>query len=147
MPAFRTYGAPASAADAAAIDALVATFKDAWGREDVDALMALHAEDVEWINAYARMFQGAAPLADFLEDRLFPAFAPGVSAEEAANMRLISIRYLGENAAVAHLYTEGARGASRNADEELRRTHLHFVLGKDGEAWRIEHAAIMDARR
>lgn len=146
IPAYRAYGAPVSPEHEAAIAALISAFKAAWGAEDTRALMALHAADVEWINAYARMFQDSASLGVFLEERLFPEFAPGVSHAEAANMRLVSTRYLGDDAAVAHLYTEGQRGASRNVGEIVRRTHLHLVLARQGEAWRIVHVAIMDAR-
>ncbi len=146
IPEFRVYGEPVSVNDAAAIDEFIETFKSAWARQDTEALVSLHAEDTEWINAYARMFQSAAALGDFLEQRLFPAFNADVSRQESANMRIISIRYLGDDAAVVHLYTDGQRGPSRNADEAVRRTHLHFVLAKQGTAWRIEHTAIMDAR-
>ena len=146
VPAFTTYGQPASVADAAAIDTAVARYKQAWGRQDVTALMALHAEDTEWINAYARIFRGREALGAFLRHRLFPAFDPAVSKREAANMRTISTRYLGDDTAVVHLYTDGDRGASRNAGEDLRRTHFHLVLGKDDEGWQIAHTAIMDAR-
>jgi hypothetical protein len=61
-------------------------------------------------------------------------------------MQTISIRYLGEDAAVVHMYTEGQRGASRNEGEEVRRTHLHLVLAKQTAAWKVVHTAIMDAR-
>ncbi len=146
IPEFRTYGEPASAEDAVAIDSFIAQFKDAWGRQDTEALIALHADDVEWINAYARLFQGAEPLSDFLEQRLFPAFDPAVSKQEAANMKTISIRYLGEDAVIVHLYTDGKRGRSRNVGEDMRRTHLHLVVAKQKSAWKIVHTAIMDAR-
>ena len=146
VPEFRVYGAPSSTNDAAAIDEIIKTFKSAWARQDTETLVSLHVEDTEWINAYARMFQSAAALGDFLEQRLFPGFNADVSRQESANMRIISIRYLGDDAAVVHLYTEGRRGPSRNADEEVRRTHLHFVLAKHGTTWRIVHTAIMDAR-
>ena len=146
IPAFRTYGEPPAAADAAAIDALITQFKDAWAREDTQAVIHLHAGDVEWINAYGRLIRGARPLGEFLETRLFPAFDASASVGEAANMKLISIRHLGDDAAVVHLYTDGMRGPSRNAGEQARRTHLHFVLAKQDGDWRIEHAAIMDVR-
>lgn len=61
-------------------------------------------------------------------------------------MRPISVRYLGDDAAVVHMYTESPRGTSRNAGEDLRRTHFHLVLGKQDSAWKIVHTAIMDAR-
>lgn len=146
VPAFRAYGEPAGIQDAAAVQRFIEQYKDAWARQDTEAFIALHAENTEWINAYARMYQGARPLADFLEKRLFPAFDPNTSKQEAANMRTISIRYLGDDAAVVHMYTEGERGASRNDGEKLRRSHLHLVLGKQKDAWKVVHTAIMDAR-
>lgn len=146
IPAFRSYGEPASPDDAARIDGLVERFRTTWATQDADALIALHAEDVEWINAYARMFQGSQPLADFLVHRLFPAFDPAVSRQEAANMKTISVRYLGDDAAVIHMYTDGQRGPSRNEGEDMRRTHIHLVLAKQGSEWKIVHTAIMDAR-
>lgn len=146
IPEFRTYGTPASAEHEAAVNALIRDFKDAWGRQDTEALVALHAEDVEWINAYARLIQGAEPLGRFLKERLFPAFDPAISRQEAANMKAISNRFIGDNAAVVHLYTDGQRGPSRNANETTRRTHLHLVLERQESGWRIVHTAIMDAR-
>lgn len=142
----RYYGEPASEADRAAIDTLLEEYRSTWARHDARAWIALHAADTEWINAYARLFQGAEPLAEFAEQRLFPAFDASVSSRESAAMRLISVRYLGDDAAVLHLYTDSPRGSSRNAGEDLRRTHLHLVLAKTGDAWRIVHTAIMDAR-
>ena len=146
IPEFRAYGEPASAADAAGIDALIQNFKDAWGRQDTEAFIALHADDVEWINAYARLFQDAASLAVFIEQRLFPAFDSAVSRQEITNMRAVSIRYVGDDAAVVHMYTDGERGESRNEGEDMRRTHIHLVLEKQQSAWKIVHTAIMDAR-
>ncbi|MGH7483467.1 MAG: YybH family protein [Longimicrobiales bacterium] len=145
VPEFRTYGEPKSPEIAAAIDDLIRDFKDAWSRQDTDALIELHADDVELINAYARIFQGAEPLAHFLEHRLFPNFSPEVSRQEVANMKMISIRYL-PGAAVVHMYTDGERGSSRNEGEVMRRTHIHLVLVEQSDAWRIVHTAIMDAR-
>ena len=147
IPDYRVYGTPAIEADAAAIDHLMATFKSAWGAEDAKIVADLHAKDVEWINAYARMFQSADALEVFLEDRLFPAFRKSASESESGNMRPISRRYLGDDAAVIHLYTDGSRGPSVVEGERLRRTHLHFVLAKTDDAWQIAHVAIMDARR
>lgn len=79
------------------------------------------------------------------EDPAVPGFDPEVSAAEAANMRLISLRYIGETGAVVHTYTEGQRGPSRNENETLRRTHIHRVLEKRAN-WLIVHTAVMDAR-
>jgi uncharacterized protein (TIGR02246 family) len=146
VPEFRVFGTAERRAASAEIHALIESYKAAWRSQDAGALASIHAEDVEWINAYARMFRGREALAHFLEHRLFPAFDPNVSAQESMNMKLISIRHVSDDAAVVHLYTDGARGSSRNDDETLRRTHIHLVLGREGERWTIVHCAIMDAR-
>lgn len=146
IPAFRTYGEPVSADDEAAVAGVLDAFRTAWGAQDIDALMALHANDVEWLNAYARLFQDAGALRAFLQDRMFPAFDPAVSREEAANMKPVSVRYVGDDVAIIHVYADGRRGPSRNADEEMRRTHLHLVIERRPEGWRIVHEVIMDAR-
>lgn len=146
IPEFRTYGRPASSADEKALDVLVRDFKEAWGRQDTAALIALHADDVEWTNAFARIIQGAQPLGQFLEQRMFPGFDAAVSRQEAANMKIISSRFIGSDAAVVHLYTDGQRGSSRNENDQTRRTHLHLVLERKETGWRIVHTAIMDAR-
>ena len=146
IPPFRVYGAPAHADDVAAIDSFIDAFRQSWGDQDTEALIALHADDTEWINAYARVFQDAAALGAFLEDRLFPAFDPAISAREAANMKIISIRHIGEDATVIHLYTDTNRGRSRIEGEEMRRTHIHLVLERRPGGWKVVHTAIMDAR-
>lgn len=146
VPEFRVYGQPTSVEYERAVNGLVQSFKDAWANQDAAALTGLHASDTEWINAYARLIRGAQPLGKFLKERLFPAFDPAISREEVANMRTISIRFLGDEAAVVHLYTEGRRGASRNSGEETRRTHMHLVLEQQASNWKIVHTAIMDAR-
>lgn len=146
IPELMVFGTPARASDAAALDTLLKKYVKTWKAQDTPSFLALHAPDVEWINAYARMFRGTQALGDFLNHRLFPAMNASVSAEEASSMKLISMRYIGADAAVAHLYTDSGRGVSRNAGEDTRRTHIHLVLAKHGEDWRIVHCAIMDAR-
>lgn len=146
VPEFRTYGTPVSCSNGiVGIGDFIDRYKRAWANEDTAGLIALHTSDTEWINAYARMFQGAKPLAEFLENRLFPAFEAETSREEAANMTLVSIRYM-DDAAVVHMYTDGHRGASRVPGEDARRTHLHLVLQRQDCDWRVAHTAIMDAR-
>lgn len=146
IPDFRTYGEPESATDTAGVDALIQNYKDTWGQQDAEAFIALHSDDIEWINAYARLFQDAASLREFIEHRLFPAFDSAVSRQEIANMKVISIRYVGDDAAVVHMFTDGKRGQSRNKDEEMRRTHIRLVLEQQKSDWKIIHTAIMDAR-
>lgn len=128
------------------LDDFLAAYAAAWGAQDTDSFIALHHEDTEWINAYARMFQSGDSLAVFLEERLFPAFSAEVSRTEVANMRRLSTRLIGDDVAVLHLYTDGNRGQSRNPGETARRTHFHLVLSRTAGEWKVEHTAIMDAR-
>lgn len=146
VPDAMVFGAPASPADGEALAAAFRAYKKAWGTEDTSALMALHTADTEWINAYARMFRGTETLAEFLEERLFPEFSPETSKREAENMTLISTRYIGDDAAVIHLYTDGDRGPSVTPGSDLRRTHMHLVWEKADDEWKVAHTAIMDAR-
>jgi ketosteroid isomerase-like protein len=146
VPEFRTYGEPASNLQVAAIETALRRYRESWASQNTAAFMALHSDDTEWINAYARIFRGVEPLSDFIENRLFPAFSSLVSREEIANMRPISIRYLSGESVVVHLYTDGSRGQSRNEAEEYRRTHVHLVFDRRGDEWQIVHTVIMDAR-
>ncbi|MEE2526540.1 hypothetical protein V0U79_09190 [Hyphobacterium sp. HN65] len=147
IPAYREIGLAENSQSRAELHSFLDAFRTAWGHEDTPALMALHVDDTEWINAYARMFTDSNSLGRFLETRLFPNFAPGVSRMEADNMQAISIRLLGNDAAVIHLYTDGNRGPSVIEERELRRTHIHLVLTRVDERWLIAHTAIMDARQ
>ena len=137
--------APASNAHQELLD-FIQQYQTAWSEEDTKAFIALHTENTEWINAYARIFTDAPSLADFLETRLFPAFGPGVSRTEAENMELISMRLLNETVVVLHFYTDGNRGSSTIEGRDLRRTHFHLVLTREAEGWKVAHTAIMDAR-
>lgn len=146
VPDIAIFGEPATPSQMTAIEDLIEQYRTSWGQQDVAALASLHIEDTEWINAYARVLRGVDELAAFIETRLFPAFEPAVSEQEAANMKLISIRFLSAKAAVVHMYTDGTRGPSRNAEESHRRTHIHIVTVWQGDQWKIAHTAIMDAR-
>lgn len=146
IPAYREIGVEAGSDQRQALLDFLRSYRDAWSEENTGAFIALHTDDTEWINAYARMFTDAPSLADFLENRLFPAFGPGVSRTEAENMEMISMRALGDDTAVLHLYTDGNRGPSAVAGRLLRRTHFHLVLVRQSGQWKVAHTAIMDAR-
>lgn len=146
IPDYRTYGTIPSQEDLDEIAALLQAFKAAWSNQNTSNLMSLHSEDTEWINAFGRMFQSRVDLKEFISNRLFPNFPAATSKGEMDNLRLISTRYIGESVVIFHLYTESDRGASRNVDEELRRTHMHLVLAKSTGDWKIEHTAIFDVR-
>ena len=146
IPAYREIGLAQGGQAQAELLAFASAYRAAWRAEDTEALMAMHTADTEWINAYARLFQDRDRLASFLEDRLFPNFDASVSETEGANMELISVRLMGDDAAVLHLYTDGDRGPSVIEGRQLRRTHLHLVLERGAGGWRVAHTAIMDAR-
>ena len=146
VPPFRTYGSAIDQAQSDSIDLFLKTFRIAWADQDTEALSSLHAPDTEWINAYARIFQGRTPLMEFLRETLFPGFDKEISQAESRAMDPISIRYLGGDVAVVHLYTDSGRGASRDQNEQHRRTHIHLVLSQTGAGWHIVHTGIMDAR-
>ena len=99
IPDYRETGFEQHAALSAELDDFLAAYTAAWGAQDTDSFIALHHEDTEWINAYARMFQSDESLAVFLEERLFPAFAAQVSRTEVANMRRVSTRLIGDDVA------------------------------------------------
>ena len=146
VPSFKVFGTPASEADKEAVNKLLADFQSAWAKQDTAAIMKMYSSDIEWINAYARMFRGHDELAVFLEDTLFPNFPKSVSKGEINNMEPISLRFLGDNVAVFHGYTDGKRGKSVLKDRKYRRTHFHFVMEKQGDEWLFVHKAISDAR-
>jgi len=146
VSAFQQFGEPANEMHAEEVENLLESFKQSWAAQDVTAHIALFTEDTEWINAYARMFRSTAELEVFLREQLFPAFDSRVSQQEIRNAKLVSIRYIGNDAAVIHLYTDGARGESAISSQALRRTHIHLVFAKTNEQWKIAHTAIMDAR-
>lgn len=143
---FTVFGTPENSTQQQSVENLLDAFKETWATQNVKEHLALFAPDAEWINAYARMFRGTTELEIFLRDRLFPAFDSSVAQEEIRNANLISIRYLGDDAAVLHLYTDGSRGESAIPGIELRRTHIHLVFAKANAQWKIAHTAIMDAR-
>ena len=125
---------------------LVNKYRKAWSQQDTPSLMKLHSEDTEWINAFARMFQNRTMLADFMAERMFPAFKPETSIAEMDGLKLISLRRIGDNAAIIHMYTDSDRGVSRVQGQSKRRVHIHLVLSKTDQSWKIVHTAIMDAR-
>lgn len=156
LPEYRVFGEPANPADPAAIADLMRRFGQAWGTQDVDGAVKAYTEDAEWINAFADVYRGHEALRGqfawlferFESGRDEPA---GEAKDEAPRPALIrgplSLRYIGDDAAVIHSYTESDWGVNRDGSE-LRRVHITYVLEKhpDGE-WLIAHQMIMDARR
>lgn len=61
-------------------------------------------------------------------------------------MQPISLRYLGDDVAVFHGFTNGQRGKSVLKDKKLRPTHFLFVMHKQDGQWLFLHKMISDAR-
>lgn len=148
VPEYRVVGQAASEADARALDALLARYRAAWSAQDADALAALHTPDTEWTNAFARIIQGNDALRAFLGERMFPGFPREVSEAEAESLTPISLRFMGDDAAIWHIYATSRRNGGRDDPEAARRVHFHLVAAKgEDQTWRIAHTAIFDARR
>jgi uncharacterized protein (TIGR02246 family) len=111
---------------------------DATGVED------LYVQDADWTNAFGTTLKGSREIAEYLRalfaDAHFAAGAP-VKPPEA------SVRFLGDDVAVAKTYLERA-GQETSTGETLpiRRNHSLKVLRKEGETWRIVSDLYMDAR-
>jgi uncharacterized protein (TIGR02246 family) len=156
LPEFRVFGAPATAADEAAIAEVMRRFGQAWSTQDVDGAVEAYTEDAEWINAFADVYRGHEELRGQFT-RLFERFESG--RDEAASREAtdapkpvmkrgqLSLRFIGDDAAIIHGYTESDWGVNRDGSG-LRRVHMTYVLEKqqDGK-WLIAHHMIMDARR
>lgn len=154
LPEYRTFGTPASEADANAISALMSNYSAAWTRQDVDAVVAVYAEDAEWVNAFGMVYRGHNELRERFKQlfQRFPAPPSAKAAKEAASNQdgpppgRVSLRYIGSNAAVVHTFTE-SRWAGGRDGTDVRRVLVTFVLQKHAGTWKIAHQMIMDVRR
>lgn len=156
LPEYRVFGEPAAPADESAIMDTMQRFGMAWGSQDVDGAVAAYTVDMEWTNAFADVYRGHDELRGQFT-QLFERFESGSDqaseeqgdeAERPAMKRgQLSLRYIGDDAAVVHSYTESDWGVNRDGSN-LRRVHITFVLEKqENGQWLIAHQMIMDARR
>jgi ketosteroid isomerase-like protein len=157
IPEFVVFGEAADDRDSEAIFNLMRRFGQAWGSQDVDGLMTVYAEDAEWTNAFGDVRRGHDELREQFT-WLFKRFESGEDAgdeeetqeDESTEPEMkrgsISLRYLGDDAAVFHTYTESNWGVNRDGDG-LRRVYVSYVLEKKDGAWLIAHQTITDARR
>ena len=144
IPEYRVFGEAQNLREAEQIALLVRDYQSGWEELNAEKLTALHTSDTEWTNAFARMFQDRKSLGTFLESRLFPQFEKVFSEKETLTIEPVSLRYLGTDAAVIHLYTELRIDPSK--PEATRKTHFHLVAQQIDSTWKIAHTAIMDAR-
>ena len=111
---------------------------DATGVED------LYFEDADWTNAFGTTLRGNTAIAGYLRDLFADEhFAAGVPVRPPE----ASVRFLGDDVAVAKTYLERA-GQQTSTGETLpvRRNHSLKVLRKEGGTWRIVSDLYMDAR-
>jgi uncharacterized protein (TIGR02246 family) len=111
---------------------------DATGIED------LYVEDADWTNAFGTTLKGNQEIAEYLCDLFANThFATGA----VIGAPTASVRFLGDDVAVAKTYLE--RAGQQTVDGEtlpVRRNHSLKVLAKEAGTWRIVSDIYMDAR-
>jgi len=143
-PEYRVFGKPSSAEAGEALAVASRGFSDAWASGDAAAIASYYADDAEWTNAFGDVVRGPADLQAFLT-WMFAQDDKATSAGEITEARRVSLRYLGDDVAVAHAQTRSTRGEARSG-EGTRQNHLTFVWAKMEGEWKIVHQMIMDAR-
>jgi uncharacterized protein (TIGR02246 family) len=134
----------ASGDDETAVYEVLLTIGAAFRGLDATGVEDLYVEDADWTNAFGTTLKGNREIAGYLRDLFadehFAAGAP-VKPPEA------SVRFLGDDVAVAKTYLERA-GQETSVGETLpvRRNHSLKVLRKEGGTWRIVSDIYMDAR-
>lgn len=142
-PDYQEFGKPVSQSQAQELDAFIHQFRQAWHRQDAQAVAALHTQNAEWINAFGRTFRGREDLQEFLETILFPGFSPKQWQQAMASYRPISRHYLG-GIVVVNSQLRSSPGSA--IEGEQRRVSLNFVLIKQAGQWQIAQQVISDIR-
>jgi uncharacterized protein (TIGR02246 family) len=145
LPEYRVFGEAATPEDAEALTEVLMQFGEAWGSSDAEAVAAVFTDDAEWTNSFGTTVRGADELADHL-GRLFSEYSDtAYAAKEETSYRPVSMRYVGDDAAIVHGMTRSTRGEARSGEGE-RRVRTTTVLAKANGEWRIVHQMIMDER-
>ena len=131
-----------SAADDASIRGVVSAFANSWEHHDMDAMHALDAEDVEWVNVTGNHWRGKANVrrghTNFF--RTFENEKANLKVDQM-HVRLISpsvaiavttMRFSGDNEKAIRMYT-----ALGSVMMEEKKTRGSFVLVKRGKSWKI----------
>jgi uncharacterized protein (TIGR02246 family) len=111
---------------------------------DATGIEKLYVDDADWTNAFGTTLKGNQEIFQYLKELFANThFAAGavIGAPEA------SVRFLGDDVAVAKTYLE--RAGQETAEGETlpkRRNHSLKVLVKDAGTWRIVSDIYMDAR-
>jgi uncharacterized protein (TIGR02246 family) len=145
VPEYRVFGEAATPEDADALTGVLRQFGEAWGASDAEAVAAVFTDDAEWTNSFGTTVRGADELADYL-GRMFSEFSDtAYAAKEETSYRPVSMRYVGDDAAIVHGMTRSTRGEARSGEGE-RRVRTTTVLAKANGEWRIVYVMIMDER-
>ena len=134
----------ASADDETAVYEVLLKIGAAFRGLDATGVEDLYVQDADWTNAFGTTLKGSREIAEYLRtlfaDAHFAAGAP-VKPPEA------SVRFLGDDVAVAKTYLERAgQQTSTGGSLPVRRNHSLKVLRKDDGTWRIVSDLYMDAR-
>jgi uncharacterized protein (TIGR02246 family) len=143
LPDYQEFGQPDSVTDDQELDAFIAEFLQAWRTQDAQGLAALHAPDVEWINAFGRTFRGRENLQQFLAHVLFPNFSPEEWQAAIDSYRPVSRHFLGD-VVVMNSQIHSSPGSAMGGNQ--RRTSFNFLLVKRAGQWQIAQQVISDIR-
>ena len=141
-PPLQILGAAASEDEVEAIEELFAEFHEAWLAEDSEGLIATHAPDAQWTNAFGLVLRGHDEMR-----RFFPELFRNFDATTTGKARIISIRFVHDDIAIVQRYTQSAGGVmNREGGEGPRQIQVTNVLQKFDGDWKSIHTMIMDVR-
>ena len=131
-----------TAADDASIRGLVSAFANSWEHHDMDAMHAIDAEDVEWVNVTGNHWRGKTTVRrghsnlfkTFKDDKvtlkvdqvLVRLIAPSVA------IAVTTMRFSGDNEKAMRMYS-----ALGTVLVEEKKTRGSFVVVKRGKSWKI----------
>ena len=131
-----------TAADDASIRSLVSAFANSWEHHDMDAMHAIDAEDVEWVNVTGNHWRGKTNVRrghtnffkTFKDEKvnlkvdqvLVRLIAPSVA------IAVTTMRFSGDNEKAIKMYS-----ALGTVLVEEKKTRGSFVVVKRGKSWKI----------
>jgi uncharacterized protein (TIGR02246 family) len=126
-----------TAADAAAIRAVVDRQTDAWNHHDIDAFVADTTPDVDWINIVGMHWEGRDTVR-----RAHTVLHKGLFAHSSRHTDALDLRQIAPNVVVAVLqdHIEGAGLTTAGAPYPIGGNILTLVFVKTDAGWRIAHA-------
>jgi len=130
-----------SAKDEAAIRGVVSAFAKSWMDQDMDAMHAIDAEDVDWINVTGNHWRGKANVR-----RGHTNFLRTIGTKEAVKIDQVLVRLIAPGVAIA-VTTLRFSSSDEHALRLLTptgavatgKTRGSFVLVKQGKSWKVAH--------